>query len=805
MNTALNNTLGDITKEEWNKLNEKALRVLEFNKIKEQLKNYTNTGAAKDLIENLKPYNNIYEVKEHLEETYEALRLMSIKGAPPFEGVYDARSAIERAGKGSTLMPGQLLKIAVVMRSARRFKEYVSHREEEENYRVIEDICAGINPLKNLEEDIFNAIAGEEEIYDKASTALYSLRKQLKDKNVSVRDKVNSLVRSFSQYLQDNLYTMRGERYVLPVRAEHKGNVPGIIHDQSSSGATLYIEPMSLVNLNNEIRELVLKEKAEVERILSELSAKVYNNIFSVKNNGNIVWELDFIFAKAKYASENNCTCPNVNQQGIIDIIEGRHPLIERKAVVPSSVYLGREFTSLVITGPNTGGKTVTLKTVGLLHIMALSGLLIPAKENSTISFFEEVFADIGDEQSIEQSLSTFSSHMRNIVHIIENADENSLILFDELGAGTDPTEGAALAVSILENLKIRSSRIIATTHYSELKGYALRTPGVENASVEFDVETLQPTYRLLIGIPGKSNAFEISKKLGLPDYIIMDAKENMTNEALKFEDLIQSLQEKSIKAQDDAREAEILKLQAAKLKEKYDEKLYNLQNVREKAIFDAQREAKKFIREAKEEADEILKNMREMERLGYSSDARKNLELERKKIKDRLDKVEDSLNTKNEEKGEKLELVKEGQEVFVPSLNQKVIVLSKADNKGEVLVQAGIMKITVKLADLRASKEINEYKKKKTSREMKLNLKAVQSSLDLRGFDSEEAVFRTDQYLDEAYMAGLNEITIIHGKGTGILRNSISDMLKRHPHVKSYRLGEYGEGGTGVTVAELK
>ena len=802
---ALKTTLEVITKEGWNKLNEKALRVLEFNKIKEQLKNYTNTTAAKDLIESLKPYNNIYEVKEHLEETFEALKLMSIKGAPPFEGVYDARSAIERAGKGSTLMPGQLLKIAAVMRSARRFKEYVSHREEEESYRVIQDICAGINPLKNLEDDIFNAIAGEEEIYDKASAALYSIRKQLKDKNVSVRDKVNSLVRSFSQYLQDNLYTMRGERYVLPVRAEHKGNVPGIIHDQSSSGATLYIEPMSLVNLNNEIRELVLKEKAEIEKILSELSNKVYDNIFSVKNNGDIVWELDFIFAKAKYASDNNCTCPNVSQQGIIDIIEGRHPLIERKAVVPSSVYLGREFTSLVITGPNTGGKTVTLKTVGLLHIMALSGLLIPARENSTISFFDEVFADIGDEQSIEQSLSTFSSHMRNIVHIIENADENSLVLFDELGAGTDPTEGAALAVSILENLKTRSSRVIATTHYSELKGYALRTPGVENASVEFDVETLKPTYRLLIGIPGKSNAFEISRRLGLPDYIIVDAKENMTNETLKFEDLIQSLQEKSIKAQDDAREAEILKLQAAKLKEKYDEKLYNLQNIREKAIFDAQREAKAFIREAKEEADEILKNMREMERLGYSSDARKNLELERKKIKDRLDKAEDSLNSKKEEKGEKLEVVKEGQEVFIPSLNQKVIVLSKADNKGEVLVQAGIMKITVKLSDLRASKEINEYKKKKTSGEMKLNLKAVSSSLDLRGFDSEEAVFKTDQYLDEAYMAGLNEVTIIHGKGTGVLRNSISDMLKRHPHVKNYRLGEYGEGGTGVTVAELK
>jgi DNA mismatch repair protein MutS2 len=786
-------------------MNEKSLRVLEFYKIREELKKYTHTGAAKDLIDDLKPYDNIYEVKEHLEETNEALRLLSLKGAPPFEGVYDPRSSIERAGKGSTLMPGQLLKIAVVMRSARRFKDYISHKDEEENFRVIEDICAGINPLKSLEDDIFNAIVGEDEISDRASSALFNIRRQLKDKNVSVRDKVNSLVRSFSQYLQENLYTMRGERYVLPVKAENKGSVPGIIHDQSSSGATFYIEPMSLVNLNNEIRELVLKEKAEIEKILNDLSGKVYDNIFSVKTNGNIVWELDFIFAKANYGSETNCTCPNVSDEGAIDIIEGRHPLINRKLVVPSSVYLGRDFTSLVITGPNTGGKTVTLKTVGLLHIMALSGLLIPAKENSTISFFNEVFADIGDEQSIEQSLSTFSSHMKNIVHIIENADENSLILFDELGAGTDPTEGAALAVSILENLKKRNSRIIATTHYSELKAYALRTAGVENASVEFDVETLRPTYRLLIGIPGKSNAFEISKRLGLPDYIIRDAKENITTDTLKFEDLIQSLQEKSIKAQDDAREAEILKLQAAKLKEKYDEKLYNLQNARKKALMEAQREAKRVIREAKEESDEILKNMREMEKLGYSSDARKKLELERKKIKDRLDRVEEAINSKKEDTGEKLVKVKEGQEVFIPSLNQKVIVISKPDSKGEVLVQAGIMKITVKLAELRASRENKDQTKKKTSREMNLNLKSVPTSLDLRGLDSEEAVFKTDKYLDEAYLAGLNEVTIIHGKGTGVLRNSISDMLKRHPHVKNYRLGEYGEGGTGVTIAELK
>ncbi|HEY5576032.1 MAG TPA: endonuclease MutS2, partial [Clostridiaceae bacterium] len=742
-------------------MNDKSLRVLEFNKILEEIKRFTYTNAGKDIIDDLKPYDNIYEVKEHLEETYEALKLLATKGAPPFEGVYDARSAIERAGKGSVLQPGELLKIAAVMRSARRFKDYVSVREDEEQHRVIQDICEGITPVKGLEDDIFNAVVSEDEISDRASSLLYNIRRQLKDKNVSVRDKVNSLIRSYSQYLQENLYTMRGDRYVLPVRIEHKGNVPGIIHDQSSSGATLYIEPMSMVNLNNEIRELVLKEKAEIERILMELSGKVYFNIIHVKTNGSIVWELDFIFAKARYANENNCTCPIVSDHGVIDIIEGRHPLIDRRAVVPSSVYLGREFTSLVITGPNTGGKTVTLKTVGLLHLMALSGLMIPARENSTISFFDEVFADIGDEQSIEQSLSTFSSHMRNIVEIIENADDKSLILFDELGAGTDPTEGAALAVAILENLKKRNSRLISTTHYSELKGYALRTTGVENASVEFDVETLRPTYRLLIGIPGKSNAFEISKRLGLPDYIIDDARENITGESLKFEDLIQSLQEKSIKAQDDAREAENLKLQASKLKGKYDEKLYNLQNAREKALIDAQREAKSIIKEAKEESDTILKNMREMEKLGYSSDARKKLESERQKLKDRLERAEDGASKKREPQGEKLKTVKEGQDIFIPSLNQKAIVLSKPDSKGEVLVQAGIMKISVKLDDLRESKEAKEVTRKKSSRELNLNLKSVDSSIDLRGMDSEEAIFTTDKYLDEAYMAGLNEVTI--------------------------------------------
>ncbi|EJE7236629.1 endonuclease MutS2 [Clostridium sporogenes] len=788
-------------------MKDKSIKVLEFNKIQEILKNYTCTKAAKDIIEDLKPYDSVYEVREHLEETKEAFKLLVTKGTPPFEGVYDIRSGISLAEKGSTLLPGQLLKIAAVLRCARRFKEYINHKEEEENYRALEDICEGIFSLPKIEEEIFNAIEGEDEIADRASSTLYNIRRSLKEKNYSVRDKINSLVRSYSSYLQENIYTVRGDRYVLPVKAEHKGAVPGLVHDQSSTGATLFIEPMSLVNLNNEIKELMLKEKAEIERILSVLSAKINANITEVKTDANIVWELDFIFAKAKFASEYNCTCPTINDEGIVDIIEGRHPLIDRREVVPISVKLGEEFTSLMITGPNTGGKTVTLKTVGLIHLMAMSGLMIPARENSVISYFNNVFADIGDEQSIEQSLSTFSSHMKNIVEIMDKADENSLVLFDELGAGTDPTEGAALAISILENLRKRGSKIIATTHYSELKAYALRKEGVENASVEFDVETLRPTYRLLIGIPGKSNAFEISKRLGLPDYIIDFARENISNENIKFEELIQNLQEKSIKAQEDARLAENLKLERDKEKKKYEEKLEGLQKVRDNAFIDARREAKNIIKEAKEEADKILKDIRQLERMGYSSDARRKLEEERKKLKDKLDSIEEK-EIKTVHKGEALKNVKEGDEVLLVSINQKVIVLSKPDNKGDVLVQAGIMKITANIKDLRAAKGSNSNSnssKIKKSKKLNLNLSRVESSVDLRGMDAEEAIYTVDKYLDEAYLGGLGEVTIVHGKGTGVLRKTIMDMLKGHPHVKRHRLGEYGEGGTGVTVVELK
>ncbi|GAA0114535.1 endonuclease MutS2 [Clostridium senegalense] len=789
-------------------MQEKTLRVLEYNKIKEQLKKYTKTPAARELIDKLTPYDNLYEVKEHLEETKEAFKLLTTKGNPPFEGIYDVREAINKAKKESSLTCEQLLRIASMLKCSRSFKEYISHKEEEEGYRVLEDICIGIVPIKKIEDEIFMAIVSEEEVSDRASDDLYNIRRKLKQKSSSVKEKVNSLLRANSKYLQENLYTIRGDRYVLPVRAEYKDQVPGLIHDQSATGATLFIEPMSLVNLNNEIRELFIKEKKEVERILRVLSKKVTNNIELIENDANILWELDFIFAKAKYASEINGICPEINDKGIIDLIEVRHPLIDAKVVVPNSVYLGREFTSLVITGPNTGGKTVTIKTVGLVHLMAMSGILIPARSNSVVSFFKNVYADIGDEQSIEQSLSTFSSHMTNIVGIIEEADENSLCLFDELGSGTDPTEGAALAVSILENLKKRGCRVVATTHYSELKGYALKTLGVENGSVEFNVETLSPTYKLLIGVPGKSNAFEISRRLGLPEYIIKDAKENISTDSLNFEELIQSLQAKSIKAENDARMAEALKKDAEKLKEKYEEKLYKFEKARENALYSAQREAKNLIKQAKEESDTVLKNIREIERLGYSSDARKKLEEERKKIKDKLEHAELIEAKKHEEAaGEKLKKVNEGDEVYLPRLNQNVIVISKVDSKGEVQVQAGIMKITVKFEDLRKSKSIKPDKaiRKMEKREAKLRLKNTPTSVDLRGMDSEEAIYTVDKYLDDVYIAGLGEVSIIHGNGTGILRSSINDLLKRHPHVKSHRLGKYGEGGTGVTIVELK
>lgn len=785
-------------------MNSKASRVLEFNKVLEELKKYSKTVGGRRLIENLKPYKTEYEALSVLNETKEALEIITSKGAPPFEGLYDVRESILRASKGGVLTPGELMHIGGMLRCARNFKDYVYRKEEEKAYEKIEDLVSILKPIPNLEKGIENAIIGEDEISDKASTTLYKIRRELKERNYSVRDKINYFVKKTSEYLQDSLYTMRGDRYVLPVRAEFKSKVPGIVHDQSSTGATVFIEPMEIVNLNNEIKELTLKEKAEINKILTNLSNEVGLNKGICNTNNKILGILDFIFARGAYASDIDGTMPKINKDRSFNLISARHPLIDKKEVVASDIYLQKGINALMITGPNTGGKTVTLKTIGLLHIMALSGLLIPVMEGSSIGMFDEIFADIGDEQSIEQSLSTFSSHMTNIVKILEEASEGALVLFDELGAGTDPVEGAALAVGIVEELKARRVKIALTTHYSELKGYALETEDVQNASVEFDVKTLKPTYRLIIGIPGKSNAFEISRRLGLEERIIDKAKQFVSEDNMKFEELISELQEKSIKAQKDARDAEYMRNEAALLKKKYEEKLKRVEVVRDKTYDEARVKAKEIIREAKEEADEILKAMRELEKMGISGGGRNRLEEERKKLKDSLEKKEKGINKKEEEKGEKVKDFKLGMEVYLPSLNQNVILLSQPDSKGEVQVEAGIMKISVKAKDLRMI-EGKKAKKEKKKRELKLNIASVETSVDLRGLDSEEACYKADKYLDDAYRGNLGEVTIVHGKGTGVLRKAINDMLKRHPHVKEYRLGVYGEGGDGVTVVTLK
>ncbi|WP_455791339.1 endonuclease MutS2 [Clostridium butyricum] len=785
-------------------MNEKSLRILEFNKIKDKIKKYARTNAGKEKVSDLAPYDNVYEINNKLDETNEALEVILDKGNPPLEGLFDIHEGVERARKGGTLTPEQLLKIGSTLRAARNMKEFFKREDFEKAYERLEDLAYILTPVKNLEDDIERSIVSEEEISDKASATLYNIRRSLKEKNSSVREKISSIVRSHSKYLQDDLYTMRGDRYVIPVKSEYKSAVPGIVHDQSSTGATFFIEPMSLVNLNNEIRELGLKEKAEIDRILAELSFKVKENSEQCLSNFKMLVEFDFIFAKARYGERLNAVRPLIREDGRFNIYSGRHPMIDDDKVVPSDVYIGEDFDTLMITGPNTGGKTVTIKMVGLLHIMGLSGLLIPARDNSSLSFFTEVFAEIGDEQSIEQNLSTFSSHMTNIVEIMRYVDDKSLVLFDEIGSGTDPAEGAALAISIIETLRSRKSRIIATTHYSELKAYALKTDGVENASVEFDIETLRPTYRLLIGVPGKSNAFEISKRLGLVEGVIKRAKAYMSEENLQFENLIRDLQEKSIVAKKEAREASALKKEAEELKLRYEDKLQRLEKARDKAYMDARHEAKEIISNAKEEADEILKAMRALEKMGIEGGGRARLEEERKKLKDSLEHKEKGLHNMKENEGEPITNVTLGMEAFLPSLNQTVVIISMPDNRGDVQVEAGIMKINVKLKDLRKTK-VTKQEKVKKKREVKLNLSNIESRVDLRGMDSEEACYKTDKYLDDAYRANLGEVTIVHGKGTGVLRNAITAMLKRHPHVKSFRLGVYGEGGDGVTVVELK
>lgn len=790
-------------------MDERTLKVLEYNKIIDKLASMTLSTMGREMVENLKPSSNLAEVSIMQQETGEAVSIILRKSSVPFEGLNDIRGALKRADIGSTLDPGDLLRICDHLRCARRMKGLLEE-DEKADYSIIGDLISGLTAIKKLEDEISNCIVGEEEVSDRASTTLYNIRRQIRDKNNSIREKLNSIIRSpeYSKALQDAIVTVRGDRFVVPVKSEYRGSFQGLIHDQSSSGSTLFIEPMAVVEMNNDIKELKAKEKTEIERILRELTQKVAENIDCISVNNDILSQLDFIFAKAKLALELKCMPSSINNKGYIHIKNARHPLIDPDVVVPNNIDLGKYFNELVITGPNTGGKTVTLKTVGLLTLMACSGLQIPANEGSSVSVFDNIFADIGDEQSIEQSLSTFSSHMTNIVKIMSEATNNSLCLFDELGAGTDPTEGAALAMAILDDLYSRGAKVIATTHYSELKVFALQREGVENASVEFDVETLRPTYKLLIGVPGKSNAFEISKRLGLDQYIIDKARELISSENLEFEDLIMNLQENTRIAENEREQAERLRREIQSIREEYEDRKQRLDSARERVMNEAKQEARKVIKEAKEEADRLI---REIRAAAESAESERNKQMEeaRKKLKERLDKAEGSITEAGTSRSDlkPLKNVKPGDTVFITNLNQSGSVLTPPDDRGEVAVQVGIMKINVHIFNL-MRKEGGEQKQKflqSLSGVSGAKSKSISPSLDLRGQTLDDALINVDKYLDDAYLAFLNEVTIIHGKGTGVLRQGIVDMLRNHSHVKSYRPGAYGEGGIGVTIVEIK
>lgn len=792
-------------------MNVKTLKTLEYNKIIDLLLQKTESELGKNKIKEIKPLTNIEDIEYLQRETEEAYTLLIKRGTPPLYGIHSIAPEVKRAEIGGALSPGGLLKISDSLRVSRGLKNYIRETKEDKvsDYPIIERLVEDLRVFKHIEDEINNAIISENEISDNASSTLRSIRRQIISKNESVKDKLNSIINSQTnkKYLQDSIVTIREGRYVIPVKSENRGNVPGLVHDMSGSGATLFIEPMAVVQLNNELRELELKEREEIERILRELSNLVAVEAEGIANNQKILQEMDFIFAKGKLALDMKATKPILNEKGYINIKKGRHPLLNVAKIVPIDVYLGKEFNSLIITGPNTGGKTVTLKTVGLLTLMAQSGLHIPADFNSEIAVFNQVFADIGDEQSIEQSLSTFSSHMVNIVDILANVEYNSLILFDELGAGTDPTEGAALAMSILDHLLKLNVRTIATTHYSQLKLYALTTEGVKNASVEFDVETLSPTYRLLIGVPGKSNAFEISKRLGLGEYIIDYARNLISKENVEFEDVLQAMEKDRLAAEANRAEAERYRLEVEKLKADLEIEKDKTKEMRDKILNKAKEDARNILRLAKEDADSLVGELREIAS-EIEKDRNRKLQEAQDKLKAKLNKAEGevSRNVLNVKSNKPPKNLKVGETVEVLTFNQKGTVLDEPDDNGNVRIQVGIMKITAHISTLkRATSDEEEKVHGSTKKIMGSKSKEIKTEIDLRGQNLDEAFLELDKYLDDAYIAGLKQINIIHGKGTGVLRDGIKGYLKSHRHVKSSRLGTFGEGGDGVTVVEIK
>lgn len=791
-------------------MNTKSLKTLEYDKIILQLEEYASSPLGQKLCRQLLPSIDIQEIRISQAETSDALDRVRQKGSLSFSGLRDVTDSLKRLEIGSFLGIAELLAISSILTIAAKAKAYGRHEESELPDDSLEEMFQMLEPLTPLNAEIKRCILSEEEISDDASPGLRHVRRSMKTINDRVHSQLNSLLNSNRNFLQDAVVTMRDGRYCLPVKAEYKSQVAGMVHDQSSTGSTLFIEPMSVIQLNNQLRELELQEKKEIEAVLADLSNQTAPHIEEIRTNQELLAKLDFIFAKAALSRHYKGSEPIFNTQGFLNIKDGRHPLLNQTKVVPINIHLGKTFDLLVVTGPNTGGKTVSLKTVGLFTLMGQAGLHIPAFEGSELAVFEEVFADIGDEQSIEQSLSTFSAHMTNIVSILAQADSHSLCLFDELGAGTDPTEGAALAIAVLSFLHNMKCRTMATTHYSELKVYALTTPGVENACCEFSVENLQPTYRLLIGIPGKSNAFAISKKLGLPDFIIEDAKNHLESNDETFEDVLAHLEESRLMIEKEQEEIRLYKEEAAKLKNRLAEKESRLEQRREKLLRQANEDAQKILREAKETADQTIKNIN---RLASSSGAAKELEAERTKLREKMNQVDQKLTVKT--KGPKKTLsaksLRIGDSVKVLSLNLKGTVSTLPNAKGDLYVQMGILRSQVNIKDLELimdpADSIADTSKQKTgSGKIKVSKSfSVSPEINLIGMTTDEAVPLLDKYLDDAYLAHLPQVRVVHGRGTGALRNAVHKKLKKLKYVQEFRLGEFGEGDTGVTIVIFK
>ena len=790
-------------------MNNKTLIKLEFDKIISMLENEASSFRGKQLCRRLKPVTDLTKIDLLQEQTAAAFTRIIKKGRISFGDAAPVEESLKRLEIGGALNTAELLRICRLLSNTARAKSYGRHDTQEDLADCLDIYFDGLEPLTPLSNEIERCIISEDEISDDASSALKHIRRSINNLNDRVHTTLSGLVNgSLRTYLQDALITMRGDRYCIPVKAEYRSQVQGLIHDQSASGSTLFIEPMAIVKLNNDLKELYVQEQDEIRKILASLSEEAAQYIEEIRTDYRSLTDLDFIFARGALALTMRASRPILNEEGRIRIREGRHPLLDQKKVVPITVSLGDEFSLLIITGPNTGGKTVSLKTVGLLTLMGQAGLHIPAGDRSEIAVFRQVYADIGDEQSIEQSLSTFSSHMTNIVSFLKKVDDRSLVLFDELGAGTDPTEGAALAIAILSHLHKRNIRTMATTHYSELKIYALSTPGVENAGCEFDVESLRPTYRLLIGIPGKSNAFAISGKLGLPGYIIDDAKKRLSEQDVSFEDLLSDLEASRRTIEKEQAEIAAYKKEAETLKRQAVQKQEKLEEQRDRIIREANEKANAILREAKEVADETIRNFHKFGKENISAaEMEKERERLRKKIKDTSASA--SLKTNKPKKTYKPSDFKLGESVKVLSMNLTGTIGSLPDARGNVTVQMGILRSQVNISDLEIIEEVSPYAPKRMNRTAKSKIKmskslSVSPEINLLGKTVDEAVAELDKYLDDALLSHLNSVRVVHGKGTGALRKGIHEYLRRQKHVKSYRLAEFGEGDAGVTIVEL-